>query len=174
LPRVDKAGNQLIRTDRPTRSERRTVMKRSIVLFLAVAAAAIGTTAGAASDSPRGRPLHVTKNCGHYNGTVGSFCTIASSNIAAIEQGMNVVYLASMPPNLVLDSDLVLSSGNGGAAVGHVVLDLSTKTGRVTFSAGSGTFRHFRADVVVSQDPKDPEVWHWDGRYWNAGLGDDD
>ncbi len=52
------------------------------------------------------------------SGTVGSFCTITSSNVAAIEPGMNVVYLAPASPD-VLDSDLVLSSGNGGAAVGR-------------------------------------------------------
>ena len=146
-------------------------MKRSIVLLLLVAAG-VAATAGAATHNAAGsRPLHITKDCGGYNGTVGSFCTITSSNIAAIEPGMNVVYLAALPANLVLDSDLVLSSGHDGAAVGHVVLDVPTKTGRVTFSAGTGRFRHFRADVVVTQD-KDG-IWHWDGSYRIGGSDDD-
>src|SRR5262249_24711513 len=147
-------------------------MKRSIVLLLTVAAAAVATTAGGAQYSPRGRPLHVTKECGKYNGTVGSFCTITSSNIAAIEPGMNVVYLAPLAPNLVLDSDLVVSSGQGGAAVGHVVFDVNSKTGRVTFSAGTGAFRRFQADVAVTQDKEG--TWHWDGTYWIVRSGDDD
>jgi hypothetical protein len=148
-----------------------TVMKRSIVLLFAVAAAAVGTTAGAAKNASHGRPLHVTKDCGSYDGTVGSFCTIKSSNVAAIEPGMNVVYLAPLT-GPTLDSDLVLSSGNGGAAVGHVVLDLAKKVGRVTFSAGTGRFDHFRADVVVTQDSAG--LWHWDGSYTGGGSGDDD
>lgn len=43
----------------------------------------------------------------------------------------------------------------------------------MTFSAGTGRFRDFRADVVVTQDPKDPAVWHWDGRY-RIGRSDED
>jgi hypothetical protein len=119
----------------------------------------------ASHQTTRSRPLHVTKDCSANNGKVGGFCTITSSNVQAIEPGMNVVYLAALPPTLVLDSDLVLSSGQGGAAVGHVLLDLNTKQGQVTFSAGTGRFRHFRADVVVTQDPQNPKLWHWDGSY---------
>jgi hypothetical protein len=148
-------------------------MKRSILLVLAIAAAAVATTAdGAKPQPPRSRALHVTKECSAYRGQVGQFCTITSSNVPTIEPGMNVVYLAALPANLVLDSDLVLSSGQGGAAVGHVVLDLTTKKGRVTFSAGTGRFRHFRADVVVTENPVG--VWHWDGSYRIVRTGDDD
>jgi hypothetical protein len=147
-------------------------MKRSIVLVLAIAAAGVATTAGAAThNATRSRPLHVTKECAQYNGSVGSFCTITSSNIGAIEPGMNVVYLA-VPTNGALDSDLVLSSGHGGAALGQVVLDLTTKKGRVTFSAGTGRFRDFRADVVVTEDPAG--IWHWDGSYRIVSSGNDD
>ena len=70
-----------------------------------------------------------------------------------------------------LDSDIALSSGQGGAAVGHVVPDLSTNRGRVTFSAGTGRFAGFRAHVAVSLD-KDG-VWHWDGRYTFARSDQD-
>jgi hypothetical protein len=150
-------------------------MKRTIVFVLAIVAAAAATTADAASQqSPRSRPLHVTKDCSAYQGQVGQFCTIKSSNFPAIEPGMNVVYLAPLPASLVLDSDLVLSNGHDGAAVGHVVLDLKAKHGVVTFSAGTGRFRHFRADVVVTQDRNDANLWHWDGSYRIVRSGDDD
>ena len=111
-------------------------MKRSIVLVLPVAAAAVVATAGSAMRSKaRSGALHVTKECSDYHGEVGEFCTITSSNIAVIEPGMRVFYLAA-PGQSVLDSDIAVSSGHGGAAVGHVVLDLTTAQGRVTLSGG--------------------------------------
>jgi hypothetical protein len=145
-------------------------MKRMLALVLVVAAAAIVATAGSAGSTKRGAPLHVTKECSEYNGTVGSFCTITSSNIRAITPGMKVVYLAA-PGDGVLDSDIALGSGHG-TALGHVVLDVSTASGRVRFSVGTGRFRGFRADAVVSVDASG--VWHWDGTYSSAGRDDDD
>jgi hypothetical protein len=104
----------------------------------------------------------VTKECSQWDGTVGSFCTITSSNIPAIEPEMKVVYLAAVD-NGVLDSDLALGFGQG-TALGHVVLNLGPPpSGRVRFSVGTGRFKGFRADAVVSVD-KDGVI-HWDGRY---------
>ena len=110
----------------------------------------------------------MTKECSQYDGTVGSFCTITSSNINAIKPGMMVVYLRA-PANGVLDTDIVLSFGHGSAAFGHVVLDLTTLQGRVTFSGGTGRFACFEADAVVSVDPAG--VWHWDGTHSFTGSG---
>jgi hypothetical protein len=137
-------------------------MKRAFALVSAIAAAGIVATAGSSGNPERGRALHVTKECSEYNGRVGEFCTIISSNVRAIEPGMKVVYLA-VPDNGVLDSDIALSSGHGGAAVGHVVLDLGTARGRVTFSVGTGRFAGFKARADVSVDSSG--VWHWDGTY---------
>jgi hypothetical protein len=144
---------------------RGSVTKRTLALVLAIAAAGVVATGGSATSTERSGALHVTKQCSDppYDGTVGSFCTITSSNIPAIEPGMRVVYLAT-PGSGVLDSDLALGFGQG-SALGHVVLDL-TKTppsGRITFSAGTGKFSRFRADAAVSVDGAG--VWHWDGRY---------
>ena len=141
------------------------------VLVLAAGITAASALAGAsrAGDSPRSGALHVTKECSEYRGTVGSFCTITSSNIAAIKPGMKVVYLA-VPANGVLDSDIALGSGHG-TALGHVILDLSTASGRVILSAGTGRFSRFRAKAVVSVDPAG--VWHWDGRYRFGGSDND-
>jgi hypothetical protein len=138
-------------------------MKRSVVFLLAVAAAGTAATAAPARHSTaRSGELHVTKECSQYNGTVGSFCTIKSSNIDAIKPDMRVVYLAA-PANGVLDADIVLSFGQGSAAFGHVVLNLTTAKGRVTFTGGTGAFAGFHAGALVSVDAKG--IWHWDGVY---------
>lgn len=149
-------------------------MKRNIVLLLSVAVAAAGvvaTSVAAAQPSARGGALHVTKECSQYDGTVGSFCTITSSNINAIRPGMRAVYLGALD-NGKLDADLVLSAEHGSAASGHVVLDLAAAHGRVTFDGGTGKFAGFDADVVVSLDAHG--VWHWDGTYSFSPPGHDD
>jgi hypothetical protein len=145
-------------------------MKRTLVLISFVAAAAFLATASSATQGkPRSGPLHITKECSEYAGTVGGFCTVTSSNIAAIEPGMKVVYLA-VPGSGVLDTDIAVGSGQG-TALGHVTLDLSTASGRVKLSVGTGRFSGFRAHAVVSVDPSG--VWHWDGRY-SFGRSDHD
>jgi hypothetical protein len=137
-------------------------MKRSIVLVLLVVAAAVAATAGAAMQSKaRSGALHVTKECSEYFGGVGEFCTIKTSNVAVIQPGMRVFYLTTPGPNGVLDSDIALSSGKGGAAVGHVLV--GDTGGLVTLKGGSGRFRHLWAKARVSVD-KDG-IWHWDGTY---------
>ena len=144
-----------------------------IAIFMLAGIAAVSVAgASQAGNSPRSGALHVTKQCSDppYDGTVGSFCTITSSNIAAIEPGMKVVYLAAVA-NGGLDSDLALGSGQG-TALGHVVLDLNTVSGRVTFSVGTGRFSGFRAYADVSFD-KRTGLTHWDGRYSFGGSNDD-
>jgi hypothetical protein len=143
------------------------------VLVLAAGITAASALAGASDDdeSPRSGALHVTKECSQYNGQAGSFCTITSSSIRAIKPGMRVVYLQPLGAG-VLDSDIVLSSRRRPAAFGHVVLDLATAQGRVTFSGGTGKFRGFHADVAVSVDASG--VWHWNGTYSFTRPNDDD
>ncbi len=136
-------------------------MKRILALVFAVVAGIVAT-AGSATATERSGALHVTKECSQYDLTVGSFCTITSSNIHAIKPGMRAVYLAA-PANGVLDSDLVLSFGHGSAAFGHVLLDFTKLQGRVTFSGGTGKFTGFHAEADVSLDSTG--VWHWDGTY---------
>jgi hypothetical protein len=144
-------------------------MKRSVVLIVAVAAAALAaTSAASAGPGARTGELHVTKECGDYDGSAGSFCTITSSNISAIKAGMRVVYLAPQTA-AGLDSDIVLSLEHGSAASGHVVLNATTA--RVTFSGGTGKFATFQADVAVTVDSKG--VWHWDGTYSFTRSDDD-
>ena len=144
-------------------------MKR--ILGLIVAAALVGTFAVAsqartsASSHSRTRALHVTKECSHYFGNPGEYCTIVSSNVGTITAGSKVFYFEAAGAN-GLDSDLALYAGPGNVANGHVTLP--SDTGEITFRGGTGAFRGFRARAVVTFDGT---LWHWDGTYRFRGHG---
>jgi hypothetical protein len=74
--------------------------------------------------------LHVTKDCSAYTGLAGGYCTITSSNLAAIKVGSKVFYdqAAGTPPGL-LDSNVVLDAGTGSRAVGQCTVDSGTGLG---------------------------------------------
>jgi hypothetical protein len=147
-----------------------TSIKAILGLLLACVLAGAFAVAGSARNtaSPRSGQLHVTKECSQYNGQVGAFCTITSSNIPQIKPGMRVVYLQAPSPD-GLDSDVVLSRGHGSAAFGHVVLNATTS--HVAFSGGTGAFKRFHADAAVSVDAYG--IWHWDGTYSFTGHDDE-
>jgi len=146
-------------------------MKRTLVLVLAVVAAGIAGTAGSAT--PRSGALHVTKECSQYAGLAGQYCTITSSNIPAIKVGSKVVYASAAgdPTPGQLNSDLIIDGPGNNTAYGHVVLDLSTFTGVVTFSGGTGEFRWFHARAIVS--PLGWPNFAWDGTYSFTGSDDE-
>ena len=108
----------------------------------------------------------MTKNCSDYHGAAGSFCTIRSSNLNAIKVGSRVVYASAAgdPTPGVLDSDLVIDGPGHNTAFGHVVLDLSTLSGVVTLSGGTGEFAHFHAGPIMVACPDFPNC-SWDGPY---------
>src|SRR5262245_9139026 len=110
----------------------------------------------------RSGDLDVTKECGEYQGRAGDFCTIISSNLEEIAVGAKVIY-ADAVGETALDTDIVLDAGSGNTANGHVVLDLATNTGNVTFSGGQGAFAGFKADVDVADNPDGTS--HWTGTY---------
>jgi hypothetical protein len=141
-----------------------------LLVTFAVGVFAVASSAENTGSSRRSGELHVTKECSEYDGTVGSFCTITSSNIRAIRPGMKVVYLAA-PEDGVLDTDIALGFGHG-TALGHVELDIATATGPVRLSVGTGRFSNFRAHADVTVDEEG--VWHWDGRYRFDRSHDDD
>ena len=118
----------------------------------------------AAALSERSGDLHVTKNCSENTGQPGSFCTITSSNVKAIEVGSKVVYLQAAGAT-ALDSDVVLDPPGPGnnTAFGHCRLDFVTRVGLCTFSGGTGKFTHFEARAVVSD--LGARNWAWDGPY---------
>jgi hypothetical protein len=150
----------------------RSLLKPTMALVLAIAIGAVAATAGSATTTTRSGALHVTKECvgpPPYDGDIGDYCTITSSNIPLIKPGMKVVYLRDAE-GAGLDGDLALGSGKG-TALGHVVIDLETGTGRVSFSVGTGRFSRFRASAVVS--PGDElGSFRWDGRYKFARSDD--
>jgi len=163
-----------------------------IACFCAAALAVVGCTGGPTSPSanaaasslavvtsgnvalsapasfPRSGALHVTKDCSNtYTGQAGDFCTIRTSNLAAIEVGSRVVYAKAADfGTFTLDTDLVLDPPGPGnnVAFGHCHLNLVTGIGLCTFSGGTGKFTHFAASVNVSP-PTDGVNWHWDGTY---------
>lgn len=112
------------------------------------------------ADSPRSGTLHVTKECSQYTGAAGSFCTITSSNLNAIKVGSRVVYASASgdPTPGFLHTDLVVDGSGNNRAYGHVVLDLSTLIGVVTFSSGTWEFTHFHAGPIIVRCPADPNA----------------
>jgi hypothetical protein len=139
-------------------------MKKLLVLFAAVAL--ILPLAAVSATSKRSGVLHVTKNCRDYTGAAGSFCTITTSNLNAIKPGTKVVYAsaAGVPTAGLLNSDLVLDGPGNNTAYGHVVLHLSTMTGVVTLSGGTGEFSHLHAGPIAVACPVLPDC-SWDGPY---------
>jgi hypothetical protein len=146
-------------------------MKQILGLVLAVVAAGIVVTAGSAGPTERGGALHVTKECSQYQGGAGEFCTITSSNINAIKPGSRVFYASAANFTFgVLVSDLAIDGPGNNTAFGHVVLDLSTFTGVVTLSGGTGVFTHFHAGPLTVACPAFPDC-SWDGPYSFARQG---
>jgi hypothetical protein len=138
------------------------------------ASAALQAADNDGATSPRSGALHVTKECSEYTGAAGSFCTITSSNLKAIEVGSRVVY-AEAPVAGVLDTDIILDPPGPGnnIAFGHVFLDfrLNPPSGTATFSGGTGKFRGFHASVAVSF--LGGFDWAWDGTYSFSKNGED-
>jgi hypothetical protein len=114
------------------------------------------------SASPRSGDLQVTKECSGFTGGAGSFCTIKSSNVKAIEAESRILYL--QPDQLLtpLGSDVVLDPPGPGnnKAFGHC----SLAVGVCTFSGGTGEFTSFHASVAVTHND-DFSLWYWEGTY---------
>jgi hypothetical protein len=112
--------------------------------------------------SPRSGDFHVTKECSGYTGGAGSFCTIKSSNVQAIEVHSRILYLQPDQLGTPLGSDVVLDPPGPGnnTAFGHCSLAL----GVCTFSGGTGKFTGFHARVDVSHND-DFSLWYWEGTY---------
>jgi hypothetical protein len=117
--------------------------------------------------------LHITKNCSAYTGAPGDYCTITTSNVAAIKPGSKVYYDQGfgVPPGM-LDSNVLLSVGPGDWAVGRCTLDGTTGNGLCTFTDGVGPLTGFKARIVVSLLPSGVD-YLWQGTY-SLGLGRSD
>jgi len=131
---------------------------------LVVAASVLPVTASAQSGSPRhrARPFHLTKECSEYAGGIGSYCTVTSSNVAAITVGTRIFYAQAPGPD-TLDSDVILYAGRRNTATGHCTVDNESGNGRCRLFGGTGTLDgiHARVDVSYLGGPN----FAWDGTY---------
>lgn len=126
---------------------------------------AAGQAPSFSKSSPRRGARHATKACPEYHSNAGDFRSITSSNLDVIEVGSKIFY-ASLLVDGKLDSDLTLvPQGNGkSVAFGHLTLDVTTTPphGVLTFSGGTGKFRHFSATIVVTPvDVLNPDFVNW-------------
>jgi hypothetical protein len=128
---------------------------------------ALGTGAGTVSaQSERSGALHITKNCSAFDAAPGSYCTITSSNLAAIKVRSKVFYdypIILATPTGLYDSNVVLNVGPGDWAVGRCTLDNTTNLGLCTFTDGAGPLAGFTARVNVSST--DGVNYKWNGTY---------
>ncbi len=141
--------------------------------LLVVAAAVLAVTASAQSGARanRGaRPFHLTKTCppSQYQGQIGGYCTVTSSNVAAIGVGTKIFYAQAAGPTS-LDSDIILYAGPGDTATGHCALDFATGLGQCSLSGGTRSLNNIHARVDVSY--AGGYDWAWDGTY-RLGEGD--
>ena len=143
-----------------------TIFASFAIAGLVALTLSLGPAAASVAASGRSGKLHITKECSAYTGGAGSFCTITSSNLAAIPAGSKVLYdqAVGIPAGL-LDSNVVLDAGNGNRAVGRCTLDGVTNLGICTFSDGTGELTGFTARVNVSPFPNDLVNYHWRGSY---------
>jgi hypothetical protein len=136
------------------------------VSLLAVAASVLAVTASAQSSraNHRARPFHLRKECppSQYQGQIGGYCTVTSSNLEAITVGTKIFYAQAAGPNS-LDSDIILYVGPGKTATGHCQLEFATGLGQCTLSGGTRTLDGIRANVDVSY--LGGYDWAWDGTY---------
>jgi hypothetical protein len=126
-------------------------MKRLLVLAAAlVTAASVSIGVDASASSPRSGILHLTKECSRYTGEAGSFCTITSSNLKAIPVGTRDVGLSEVGADGSVDFDIVFDTRGANAAYGHATICGPCEVGTVTFSGGTGQFKKFTANLVLT------------------------
>jgi hypothetical protein len=157
----------------PHHREKETKMQSKVMTTIFALVLALTLSVGAASVFAK--DLHVTKECSQFAGAAGDFCTITSSNLAAIKKGSKVFYdqaagipncsksSSPCPVSGMLDSNVVLYVGTGDWAVGRCTLDLGTGSGLCTFSDGIGQLTGFQARVDVSYTGG--VNYRWDGEY---------
>jgi hypothetical protein len=139
-----------------------------------VGAAAVGlvalvvgsSSAFAGSASPRSGDLVVAKEC---SGFVNDppYCTITSSNLAAIPEGSRIVYLDPAGLGTATGGAVVLDPPGPGNNKAFGTCFLGGNPMHCEFSGGTGKFTWFQASVVVTVTDLGAtnELWHWAGTY---------
>src|SRR6476646_9517116 len=133
--------------------------------MIAVLGLATGITAAsvlAGSASPRSGDLVVTKECSEFVNNP-PYCTITSSNLAAIPEGSRIVYLNPAGLGTATGSAVVLDPPAPGNNKAFGTCFLGSTPMQCEFSGGTGKFTWFHASVVVTVDSDG--LWHWAGTY---------
>ena len=130
------------------------------VLLLAIGITAANALAGSAP--PRSGDLIVAKEC---SGFVNDppYCTITSSNLAAIPVGSRIVYLDPAGLGTPTGGAVVLDPPLPGNNKAFGTCFLGSDPMHCEFSGGTGMFTWFHASVVVTVDSDG--LWHWAGTY---------
>lgn len=135
------------------------------VILVAGAILALGAWAPMVSAASTPNPLHVTKDCGTFNGVNPSYCTITVSNLALIPIGSKIWYTGPVLTNsYFLSSNVTLDAAHGNTATGYCMFEASTSKGLCTFWKGTGTLAGFTSVVDVSIDAAG--LWRFDGMYY--------
>jgi len=136
---------------------------------LALAVLLMGVVVVSVSAEGRHGKVNITKECSHYTGGAGSYCTITSSNVAEIPAGSTVYYTqAAVNPTtpegsaIGLDSNVVVFVTTGDWATGRCTLG-TTDQGICTFSDGVGSLAGFHGRVAVA--PTGGPNFSWIGTY---------
>ncbi len=139
----------------------RSARKLLAVIGAIVALAAFVPSASAGATLT---PLHITKECSEFTGETPSFCTITSSDLAAIPKGTKVMYWGPVltDPNF-MSSRAVLRAGRGNSAFGYCQTIADPYHGTCTFWRGTGTLKGFHASVDVTY--VSGADFDWDGTY---------
>jgi hypothetical protein len=137
---------------------------RSLVGMIAVLVLASVTAASALAGSapPRSGDLVVAKECSGFNQDP-PYCTITSSNLAAIPEGSKIVYLDPAGLGTATGGAVVLDPPGPGNNKAFGTCFLASDPMHCEFSGGTGKFTWFQASVVVTVD--DQGLWHWAGTY---------
>src|SRR3954464_11235073 len=130
------------------------------VLVLATGVAAASALAGSAP--PRSGDLVVAKEC---SGFVNDppYCSITSSNLAAIPEGSRIVYLDPAGLWTPTGGAVVLDPPGPGNNTAFGTCFLGSNPMHCEFSGGTGRFTWVHASVVVTVDSQG--LWHWSGTY---------
>lgn len=141
-------------------SIRRFLMIAGTVLAFTILAPAVSASTPHA--------LSLTKDCSKFTGAVPSYCTVTTSNLAAIPVGARIWYYGPVLSSTVfLSSTIVVDDGHHNTATGYCNLDARSGIGLCILWKGTGALTGFHAIVNVSVDAAG--LWHYDGRYYFTG-----
>lgn len=144
--------------------------RRSFAVKVGTAAvvlvALVGSSSALAGSASRSGDLVVTKEC---SGFVNNppYCTIKSSNLAAIPKDSRIIYLDLAGLGTATGGAVVLDPPKPGNNKAFGTCFLGGNPMHCEFSGGTGKFTWFHASVVVTvTDPGTAnELWHWAGTY---------